>query len=235
MTVLVLALPLMWVGWNQATFNFDVLHPGRLYRSGQMHPGVLRRTLRIHRIRTVLNLRGPNPREAWYRDELATTLAAGATQIDIPLSSCVWMSRIQLRTLVHVLDTCTYPVLVHCAWGSERTGLASAVAELLRPGGSLAHARAQLAVRYLYVRMGDGRIMADFLDQYEDWLRVNHLEHRPEAFRRWVVQGYLPRRPNREEWPYDPSPLAVETRPQLRPGGLAARGVPEAHAARSQR
>jgi hypothetical protein len=177
-------------------------------------PGwALRRTLRDYRIRTVLNLRGPNPREAWYRDELTATLAEGATHVDIPLSSCVWMSRIQLRALVRQLDDCTYPVLMHCAWGSERTGLASAVAELIRPGGTLETARGELTLRHLYVRLGDGKIMAEFLDHYEAWLSTAGLAHSPEAFRRWAADGYRPGRPNREEWPYDPSPLVIVTRP----------------------
>ena len=93
LTALVLALPMTWVGWNQATHNFGVLQPGRIYRSGQMPSGVLARTVREHHIKTVLNLRGPNPRESWYREEVATR-SAGATQVDISLSSCVWMSRI---------------------------------------------------------------------------------------------------------------------------------------------
>jgi hypothetical protein len=192
-------------------------------------------TLQKHKIRTVLNLRGPNSRADWYRDERATTLEAGATQVDIALSSCVWMSRVQLRALVHVLDTCEYPMLVHCAWGSERTGLASAVAELLRPGSTLSGACDQLALRYLYVRLGDGRIMAEFLDQYADWLRENGLEHRPEMFRRWVDRGYVPRSPSREEWPYDPFPLVVTTRPKLQPEGLAGRGVWETHSSSKTR
>ncbi len=225
LAVLALALPAMWMGWNQANHNFGVLQPGRIYRSGQMPPGALERTVRELRIKTVLNLRGPNPREPWYRDEVAATLSAQATQVDIALSSCVWMSRIQLRTLVRVLDTCEYPAIFHCAWGSERTGLASAVAELLRPSGTLADARGQLVMRYLYVRFGDGRIMAEFLDQYEDWLRRGGLEHRPEVFRRWVAEGYIPGEPNREEWPYDPSPLVVETRPRPANASVAGKGL----------
>src|SRR5262249_17791834 len=156
LAILVLAVPATWVGWNQATYNFWTMQPGRIYRSAQMSPEALARTVRAHHIRTVVNLRGPNPRASWYQNEVAATLSANATQVDIPLSSCVWMSRIQLRTLVRVLDTCEYPVLVHCAWGSERTGLTSAVAELLRPTGTLDDARAQLALRYLFVRLGDG-------------------------------------------------------------------------------
>jgi hypothetical protein len=133
------------------------------------------------------------------------------------------MSRIQLRTLVRVLETCEYPALFHCAWGSERTGLAAVITELLRPDGTLRDARDQLALRYLFVRLGDGRIMAEFVDQYEDWLGRNRLEHSPEAFRRFVAEGYVPGEPNREEWPYDPSPLLVVTRPAQRDRSVARR------------
>lgn len=219
-----LALPLAYIGCNQLTFNFAALQPGRLYRSGQMHPGILARTLRKHRIKTVINLRGPNHREAWYRDEVAATLGAGATQVDIPLSSCVWMSRIQLKTMIKVLETCEYPALVHCSWGSERTGLGSAVSELLRPGSTLADARAQLSPRYLYVRLGHGKIMAEFLDYYEAWLRSRGFEHQPQVFRAWAEQVYEPGSPNREEWPYDPLPLCLVTRPSPAPEEIASGG-----------
>jgi Tyrosine phosphatase family len=217
--------PLVFIGWNQATHNLGVLQPKRIYRSGQMPAGALSRTLRDYQIRTVLNLRGPNPGESWYRDELAATLAAGATQVDLPWSSCVWMSRIQLRTLIRTLDTCDYPLIMHCAWGSERTGLASAIVKLLQPGQTLADARDQLVLRHLYVRLGDGRIMAEFLDQYEEWLRRNRQGHSPEVFRSWAAQGYVPGSPNREEWPYDPAPLVVVTHPRPPFQSLAGRGI----------
>ncbi|WP_240911023.1 phosphatase domain-containing putative toxin [Paludisphaera soli] len=178
-----------------------------------MSAGHLARTLRDRGIRTVLNLRGPNPAKAWYRDERSATLAAGATQVDVSLSSCVWMSRVQLRTLVKALDEMSYPVVIHCAWGSERTGLVSAFAELLREGSTLGDAREQLALKYLYVPFGDGRIMSEALDQYEAWLAAEGLQHRPETFRRWADSGYKPGNPSREAWPYDPYPLIVVSPP----------------------
>lgn len=202
-----------WVGWNQANHNFGITQPGRIFRSCQMPSDALSRALQQYRIKTVLNLRGPNPSADWYRREVAATLASGATQVDVPLSSCVWMSRLQLRTILDVLDRSEYPLLVHCQWGSERTGVTTAIAELLREGSSLEDARSQLDIRYLYVRLGDGRIMAEFVDQYESWLAGQGLEHSPETFRRWAAEGYLPGRPNREDWPYDPSPLVLITRP----------------------
>jgi len=178
-----------------------------------MSPGHLTRTLRDRGVRTVLNLRGANPDQSWYRDELAATRSAGATQVDVSLSSCIWMSRVQLRTLVKALDEMTYPVLVHCSWGSERTGLVSAIAELLREGSTLDDARRQFTLWHLYAPVGDGRIMSEAIDQYEGWLASQKLAHRPEHFRRWAESGYKPQDPSREAWPYDPYPLIVVTPP----------------------
>jgi protein tyrosine phosphatase (PTP) superfamily phosphohydrolase (DUF442 family) len=203
---------ILYVGWDQANHNFGEVQHGRIYRSGQMPAASLARTIHDYKIRTVLNLRGSN-KDAWYSAERRSTLDAGATQIDIAMSSCIWMSRAQLRTVVQTLDTAEYPMLVHCWWGAERTGLVSAIAELLRPGSTLEDARAQFSVRYLFLRINDGKIMAEHLDQYERWLAAKGWTHEPEHFRQWVNQGYRPQLPNREQWPYDPYPLVVISRP----------------------
>jgi protein tyrosine phosphatase (PTP) superfamily phosphohydrolase (DUF442 family) len=210
--VAVLVAGLLFVAWDLSIHNFGEIQPNRLYRSGQMPASALGRTIRDHGIKTVLNLRGVN-KDPWYPAERATTLEAGATQVDIPMSSCIWMSRAQLRTLIAILDTAEYPVLIHCQWGAERTGLASAFAELLRPGGTLEDARRQFSIGYLFVRIKDGKVMAEHLDQYEHWLSTQGLAHSPATFRRWVKDGFQPQIPNREQWPYDPYPLVVVTRP----------------------
>lgn len=216
--------PTAYVAWAWSTDNFGTLQPGRIYRSWQMSPRTLTRTLRDRRIKTVLNLRGVNPDRAWYRDERAATTAAGATQVDVSLSSCEWISRAQLRAVVRVFDTCEYPLLIHCEWGSERTGLASAVAALLRPGGALDDARRQFSIGYLYAGLGDGKVMAEHIDRYEGWLRDRGGSHTPARFRLWVNEVYRPGAPSREQWPYDPKPLVVVTRPA--PGAVAkTRGV----------
>jgi protein tyrosine phosphatase (PTP) superfamily phosphohydrolase (DUF442 family) len=208
------AVPLIaLVGWNQAHYNFGEFQSGRFYRSGQMPARALSQAIREHGIRSVLNLRGPNPSEPWYRDERAAAIAGGASQIDIAMSSCEWMSRAQLKTLIQTLETCEYPILVHCAWGAERTGLVSAFAELLRPGATLDDAYDQFSLRHLFVRVKDGKVMAEHLDQYAEWLRRQNKTHSPDLFHRWVAQGYTPGTPSREQWPYDPYPLIVVTRP----------------------
>ncbi len=209
---------LAFLGFRLGTENFGTVAPGRIYRSGQMPAAALARTVRAHRIKTVLNLRGPNPKQSWYRAERNATLAAGATQVDVALASDLWLSRVQARTLLNVLDTCEYPVLIHCQWGSERTGLVSALTELLRPGGSLALARRQFSWFYLYAPVGDGVVMEAHLDRYEQWLRDQRLNHSPAQTRRWLADAYQPGHPSREDWPYDPYPPVLISRPERRLG-----------------
>jgi protein tyrosine phosphatase (PTP) superfamily phosphohydrolase (DUF442 family) len=212
--VIVVVVVLGPLGWKLATANMATVVSGHVYRSGQMGAAALGGVVREKKIRTVLNLRGAHPEEAWYRQERAAVLAQGATQIDLAMSSCEWMSKAQLRALVRVLDTCEYPILIHCWRGAERTGLVSAFTELLRPGGSLDSARGQFSVAHLFVPLGDGALMPVHLDRYEAWLHAEGLSHSPAAFRRWVAEGFQPGMPSRDAWPYDPYPLVVVTRPQ---------------------
>ena len=135
------------------------------------------------------------------------------------MSSCIWMSRAQLRALIETLDTAEYPMLIHCEWGAERTGLVSAFAELLRPGSTLERRPRPVLAPLLFVRVNDGKVMAEHLDQYESWLRDERARRTtPANFRRWVDEGFQPGVPNREQWPYDPYPLVVITRPGAAPG-----------------
>jgi protein tyrosine phosphatase (PTP) superfamily phosphohydrolase (DUF442 family) len=200
-----------FVCWRVSQGNFAIVRPGEVYRSGQLGSGQLERAIRTYGIKTVLNLRGHNPDSAWYPKEVQATIGAGATQIDVAMSSCEWASRAQLREVVAILDTCERPVLIHCWRGGERTGLVSAMSELLRPGIAPVQARRQFAFAYLYVPFGEGQVMLRHLDQYEGWLRDQGLAHAPEVFRRWVRDGFQPGEPSRESWPHDPYPLYVKT------------------------
>ena len=205
--------PLLFTSWRWGMGNSGEVRPGTIYRSAQVSAGTLTDWLREYRIRTVLNLRGSHPEEAWYRAEREATLAAGATQVDIAMSSCEWMSRAQLSTVIEVLDHCEKPVLLHCWRGAERTGWISAIAQLLTPGATLVDARAQFSPYFLFVRAGDGQVMIEHLEQYERWLATTGRAHSSSVFREWAREGFRPGVPGREQWPYDPYPLVVETHP----------------------
>ena len=201
------------VAWTLLVWsNFGVVVPGELYRSAQMGGAAVAGKVRDHRIKTVLNLRGSHPESSWYRDERSATIESGATQIDMPLSSCEWLSKAQARALLEVLETAERPILIHCFHGSERTGMVAAFAMLLRPGSTLRDAEAQFTPGHLYFGLGDGVVTRQHLENYEAWLRGQSLAHAPDQFRRWLGVEYRPGEPNREKWDHDPYPLVVVTK-----------------------
>jgi protein tyrosine phosphatase (PTP) superfamily phosphohydrolase (DUF442 family) len=206
----VIGLALAWM--FLISDNFGTVEPGKLYRSAQLSGASLARVIREHGIKTVLNLRGSHPESPWYRDERAATLGGGATQVDIPLSSCEWMSKAQARALLDVLESAERPILVHCFHGSERTSMVSAFAELLRPGSTLLDAEARFSLRHMYFGIGDGVVTHQHLERYEAWLRDRSLGHSPDHFRRWLGVEYQPGEPCRDQWDFDPYPLVVVTK-----------------------
>ncbi len=205
------APPAAWFAARLTDGNFGIVEPNQVFRSGQLSAKSLSQRVQQHHIKTVLNLRGPSPRAPWHADERAATLDAGASHIDIALSSCEWMSRDQARALLEVLETAPRPLLLHCQWGSERTGLVSAFLVLLRPGGTLEQAESQFRLHYLYLPIGDGVVTAHHLQQYRDYLTTRNLPHTPNHFRHWLNEDFHPGTPSRESWPWDPFPLVVTT------------------------
>jgi protein tyrosine phosphatase (PTP) superfamily phosphohydrolase (DUF442 family) len=210
--ILLLALPLgAAITWRRASGNLGTVRPHRVYRSAQLDGPGFARLIREKGIRTILNLRGPNPDQPWYRAELAASKAANVTHIDLPMASDQWLSHEQAESLLSVLDTCDFPLLIHCEFGAERTGLVSAVVELLDPASSLDDAEGQFTLRHLFLPIKDGRVMLGHLRQYEAWLAARGEPHSPDRFRRWLARDYRPGSPSREYWPCNPYPRLVVT------------------------
>ena len=64
--------------------NLHTVIPGRVYRCAQPSPNKLERLVHAHGIRTVLNLRGPNPDQSWYRGERAARIGGTAEIVSRP-------------------------------------------------------------------------------------------------------------------------------------------------------
>jgi undecaprenyl-diphosphatase len=169
----------------------DNLHPvisHQVYRSAQPSPDALERWIRELGLRTVINLRGEND-SAWFKAEHAVAKAHTVDVYNLELASGSLPHRKALLQLVHHLDTAPRPILLHCAQGIERTGIASAAAVLLA-GGSVEEARRQFSLNYGFVPMLDDR--PKMLDDYEQWLAVHGRSHSPDGFRHWVENDYVP-------------------------------------------
>lgn len=225
---LILAAPLLsflvfWA-WRHAVDNVGTViaadspqgPASSVYRSDQMSPVALKTFIKENQIQTVLNLRGPNPGDEWYDAERNTTLVSGAVQVDMPLSSCEWMSRDQALALAATLRSARRPLLIHCFHGSERTGLASAMTRLLTDGQTLADARQAFSWKYLFFGLGDGVVTLRQFEAYTQWLDANRFKHSPEQFLTWLRTDFKPVYPSREAWPYDPYPLVITSHPPVK-------------------
>ncbi len=169
--------------------NFGVVDPGLVYRSAQPRKN-FDALIRDHQLKSVLNLRGGTEADSWYLDEIRTSRARNVAFYDLPLSAVRRPKRSQLLTLIEVLDRCEYPLLIHCKWGSDRTGLASGVYLMLKRGKPPTEAARMFSVTHGHLPfLGPESLHAPF-DEYAAWLEAHHENHSPEQFRDWVAQIY---------------------------------------------
>jgi hypothetical protein len=178
--------------WLLLISNYHVVVRGQLYRTNQPSAKALRRLIKKHNIRTVINLRGFGYGAEWYRNESRVASEMGASLEDLGFSAVRLPSPPLLRQLIEVLDRSTYPVLIHCFQGADRTGLAVGVWYLLRPGVTFAEARNHLGPSTGHLPVGRTRFIDRFFDLYEEWLSEQNLEHSPAVFRTWASDHYCP-------------------------------------------
>ncbi len=172
--------------------NFHTVIPGRVYRSAQLSAPTLESFLREKHIRTVINLRGCCDGEVWYLDEGRVTLRNDVSMEDLGFSAGRLPSVITIRQLLEVIDNSEYPILFHCHKGADRTGMASAMALLLRTDTSLEEAREQLGWRFGHLPIGRTASIDRFFDLYQEWLTERGEVHSPAVFRRWLEREYCP-------------------------------------------
>jgi protein tyrosine phosphatase (PTP) superfamily phosphohydrolase (DUF442 family) len=173
--------------------NFHCVTPADAYRSGQPKADWLEQVVDEHGIRTVINLRGDGHESAWYVNERRVADERGLAFENVMLSASFAPQPRDLQRLLTVLDDAPRPVLFHCRSGGDRSGLVAALYLLLYTETPLDKARGQLSLRYGHYAYGRSACLHGVLDQYEQWLAGEDLEHRPEHLRHWITHFY--RRP----------------------------------------
>jgi protein tyrosine phosphatase (PTP) superfamily phosphohydrolase (DUF442 family) len=169
--------------------NFHVVIPGCLYRSGQLSADSLAERAARQGICSVINLRGPNPGQAWYEREWAVARCQHLKLYDLPVDSqCPTAS--ELTELLDVLEGCPKPVLIHCQSGIDRSGIVAAISILLLDEfGSLERARTHVGWRYGHMPWRDNvSVQERFLDSYEKWLTDHGQTHDRDHFRDWLLR-----------------------------------------------
>jgi protein tyrosine phosphatase (PTP) superfamily phosphohydrolase (DUF442 family) len=175
--------------WFQG--NLGVVDPGRVVRSAQpAHQ--LSAWIRDFGLRSILNLRGGSPSDWWYAAEVKTAQASGVAFYDFPLSATQRPTRYQLLVLIDTLQSCPYPLLIHCKSGADRTGLVSALYRMVRLGEPPEQAEHAFSLEFGHVPLGGTEHLHEPLDEYAAWLTARGLSHTPERFRDWVEDHYEP-------------------------------------------
>jgi len=127
--------------WRQNLRRFQVVRPGVLYRSGQPSRRGMRYLVDNYQIKTVLSLRGEEPRlrqglffeigEPGGGEEKDEVAALGVRYLRWPLDREVywpWLTPSQFDRFYELFDDpSNFPLLLHCAEGRHRTGTYAAL------------------------------------------------------------------------------------------------------------
>lgn len=166
-------------------YNFHWIEPGEAARSAQAYAGFLGAFLRAHGIRALINLRGTNPRNFWWRHETQTCEREGILHIDAKLNSRQLPTRDMLRGLIDAFDAAPRPFLIKCSGGQDRTSFAAALYLLHRYGWEAgARAEGQFA-RWPYLHWPNRK---------QRWLAlfpafaVEKAAH--QSLREWIEKSY---------------------------------------------
>ncbi len=176
--------------------NVRCVAPGLMYRSAQLTGNNytadtarwlghgFRQTLRKYHIRTVINLRGGNMSNDYYRDEVDETRAMGDVHVDIPMSARHLPPPDELKKLIHTFDRDPYPMIFHCQGGSDRSGLVGALYLAICRNVPLEQAEeSQLTMRYGHFGFTSTGAMNQFFDLY----RKNS---QGLGLRQWILLRY---------------------------------------------
>ncbi|OLP58219.1 hypothetical protein BJF93_06235 [Xaviernesmea oryzae] len=123
---LLLAYGVYW-GLLMAAGNFHVVVPGEVYRAAQPSAKDIASYQQNYGIRSIINLRGASVGRPWYDDEVAEANKRGIVHLDFRMSSSKLQTPERLEKLIALLKDAPKPLLIHCAWGADRTGLAAAL------------------------------------------------------------------------------------------------------------
>ena len=151
--------------------NFQVITPGEAYRSAQPGTQQLESYIRKYGIRSVINLRGKNKDAQWYQDEITVSKTYALAHYDVALVSTQEPTEEDIRTLFHIFESAPRPVLIHCQFGADRTGLVAAMWKTYVDREPQKVAGRQLSLLYGHLPFGKRYAMDRF---FRDWSSSYH-------------------------------------------------------------
>jgi protein tyrosine/serine phosphatase len=176
----------LWARLLARAYNVQTVD-GATYRAAQIYGRHVNVLLAHLSIRTLINLRGPNPRASWYRNARSACDALGVTLVDVTLSSRRLPERATLLDLLAAYDAARPKTLLTCSGGADRTSLAAALCLLHRTGDVAAARRQMRLFPYLHWPKPHQRWIRVFLDFFES-------DSAGRPIKTWLAEGYAPER-----------------------------------------
>lgn len=171
----VAALPalvgVLFLGWYLGArfvwFNLHTVVPGQVYRSAQPSQAFLDKTVQADGIRCILKLNSPKE-STWSHDEAAEASRLGVKMINLTMAVTRLPTRAELLALIDAISTAPRPLLIHCKFGADRTGVASTLLAM-HDGASFDEATAaQLSWKYFHLGHW-GPAIEDVVERYRQF------------------------------------------------------------------
>ncbi|MGE5270323.1 MAG: dual specificity protein phosphatase family protein [Thiohalocapsa sp.] len=128
--------------------NFHAVDEHVLYRSAQLSRAELRSFAQQYGLKSVLNLRGAHPGEAWYDGEVEAGRELGVAHFDYPISAKRVVTGEQIAAILDIVRHAPKPLLIHCRSGADRSGLVAALYRYAVDGAKPVEADRQLSLYY---------------------------------------------------------------------------------------
>jgi protein tyrosine/serine phosphatase len=149
--------------------NFHPITDDEAYRSAQLDRDELDYYIKKYNIKSIINLRGGNLDEPWYREEIKVSAERKVTRYDLPLSATREPSEEDVRKLMEIFKHAPRPVLIHCQAGADRLGLAAAMWKVVVDKKPKLEAKKQLSILYGHIPIGKTSAMDSF---FQEWTPV---------------------------------------------------------------
>lgn len=147
--------------------NFHSITEGEAYRSAQLDRDELDYYIKKYNIRSIINLRGRNLNESWYREEIEVSAERKVAHYDLSLSAGREPSGEDVRKLMEMFKHAPRPVLIHCQAGADRSGLAAAMWKVVVDKRPKPEARKQLSILYGHIPVGKTSAMDNFFQRWD--------------------------------------------------------------------
>lgn len=153
---------------NLFRFNFHrISHEA--FRSSQPTMWQLRRMVRKHGIKTIVNLKGANPDSAYYLFEREQCEKLGIHLIDVSIASRSVPSVERIRRAKEVFETAEYPIWIHCKAGADRAGIYSTLYQHFRLGIPIAQTDQLRLWPFGHIRYSKAGKIDHYLERYVEY------------------------------------------------------------------